>query len=109
MRKLLKNQKGETLVESLVSLLIATLSVMLLTSALTASARINHTNKLSDEKYIEELKNAEEYQREPTELTEEITVVIEFKNGIIVEKNVEVFGLTDGRLIYYKQKEEVEP
>ena len=109
MIKLTKNQKGETLVESLVALLIATLSVMLLTSALTASARINHTNKLSDDKYTRELKKAEEFQRDPAELPQEASVIFEFENGITMEKKVEVFGDTDGRLISYKLKEEVEP
>ena len=109
MIKLTKNQKGETLVESLVALLIATLSVMLLTSALTASARINHTNMLSDDKYIRELKRAEEFQRDPAELPQEVSVIFEFEEGITMEKKVEVFGETDGRLISYKLKEEVEP
>ena len=60
-RKKLKQQKGETLVETLAALLIATLSVMVLTSAITVSARINAQNKSADEQFADDLKIAESY------------------------------------------------
>ena len=59
MSKKLKQQKGETLVETLAALLIATLSVMMLTSAITASARINNQYRKADERMAAELQAAE--------------------------------------------------
>lgn len=59
MRKKLTSQRGETLIETLVSLLVAVLSVGILTSAMTVSARINKSNREADKKYAQELQNAE--------------------------------------------------
>ena len=104
----LKQQLGETLVETLVSLLIATLSVMMLTAAITGSARINSRNREADITYTRELKRAESYDTSdyPAQTT---YITIDF-NGSKVDKEVRLFGGTDGKFTSYKAVEdEVSP
>lgn len=106
MLRKLKQQKGETLVETLAALLIATLSVMMLTSAITASARINAGNKEADKKLTEELQAAESYSSKISEMKQEI----EFNFTNYADEKVEVFlygkkgaeGESDGRMVTYQ-------
>ena len=51
MIKKLRQIQGETLIETLVSLLIAVLSVLLLSTAVLASSKINQQTREMDEKY----------------------------------------------------------
>jgi len=55
----LKSKKGETLIETLVSILIAALSVALLTTSVIAAARMNKTAKDADVEYYTKLEAAE--------------------------------------------------
>lgn len=75
MRKKLRDNRGETLVEVLASILIAALSVALLFSSIMASAGIDRSARASDETYYEALSQAEGQTGAPEPLA--ITV----KNG----------------------------
>lgn len=59
MNSKLHSDQGETLVETLASILIATLSVSLLFGAVTASARMSRTARGEDRTYYEALSRAE--------------------------------------------------
>ena len=71
MRKKLRDNRGETLVEVLASILIAALSVALLFSSIMASANIDRSARASDETYYEALSQAEGRtgDSEPLEIT----------------------------------------
>ena len=109
MRKILKQQKGETLVETLVALLIATFSVMMLTASITSSARINKQNSNADDKYTEELKRVESYEADAGFEAKEIQIKFDFGNGTTIVKDAILYGGEDGRLASYKAKEEAGP
>ena len=108
MRRKLKQQKGETLVESLVAMLIATLSVMMLTAAITGAARVNRTNRDADEKYVQDLEYAEyaEYAENFENVIESgITITFTFEDSLeafSVKKEGNLYGLQDGELASYK-------
>lgn len=55
----LRQKKGETLIETMVSLLIAVLSVMMLATAVLASTNINKQTSEADQKYQSQLKEVE--------------------------------------------------
>lgn len=62
-KKKLKSSSGETLVELLASILIASLSVILLTAGVAVSVRINKTADETDEKFYQELSLAEKQEK----------------------------------------------
>lgn len=101
MIKKLKKNNGETLVEALVSLLIAVLSMALVASASLAAANLNENNREADKAFAEELEQAELY------LSDEVlskTIEIRFSSGNLepIEKTVNVYG--DGsRFASYRQ------
>lgn len=91
-QKKLRSQRGETLVELMVSILIATLSVGLLLGGVTVSANINRQAQKSDTYFYETL-SAAESRKEP------ITDDIASKPSIILEEStkktnipVQVYG-----------------
>ena len=89
MIKKLKKSNGETLVEALVSLLIAICSMALVASASLAAANLNENNRTADKEFADELEEAELY------LTDEVltkTMRIEFTSGDPIEKTVRVYG-----------------
>lgn len=94
----LKQQKGETLVETLAALLIATLSVMMLTSAITAGARINLKNREADQKITDDLKAAEEC----TDSLGDKTLVIQFNGMDKIQTAVTLYGQGDGKFASYQ-------
>ena len=57
----LKKKNGETLIEALVSILIATLAMGLVSTATIAAANLNEKNRQADERFAEELMQAEAY------------------------------------------------
>ncbi len=59
MMKKLKTQLGETLVETLVAMLIAVMSMALLSTAVLTAANINKANRELDEQYAADLAEAE--------------------------------------------------
>lgn len=65
MREKLKNSRGETLVEVLVSVLVCALSITLLAGAVTASANIDLRAQAADTEYYTALSKAERQSRTP--------------------------------------------
>lgn len=64
MIKKLRDDRGETVVELLASILIGALSVALLFSAVTVSVRMDRTARETDEKLYESMRQAEERSSE---------------------------------------------
>lgn len=60
MRGKCREERGETLIEVMASILIMTLSILLLFSAVMASVRINKNAREQDEKFYKALNAAEE-------------------------------------------------
>ena len=65
MRENLRNSRGETLVEVLVSVLVCALSITLLAGAVTASANIDLRAQAADTEYYTALSKAERQSRTP--------------------------------------------
>ena len=65
MREKLRNSRGETLVEVLVSALVCALSITLLAGAVTASANIDLRAQAADTEYYTALSKAERQSRTP--------------------------------------------
>ena len=59
MSQFLKNKRGESLVETLVAILIFTLASIALYSTVTSSARVNYAARLSDQAVQEQLQKIE--------------------------------------------------
>ena len=108
MLKKIKQKKGETLVETLAALLIATLSVMMLTSAITASARINGKNREADEKFVKELQIAESYGSKISETPADATFSFPGSTELNSTAKVFLYGKkaendeSEGRMITYR-------
>ena len=64
MREKLQNSQGETLVETLASILICALSVTLLFGAVMASTRMDRIAQEADARYYQDLSKAERQRRD---------------------------------------------
>ena len=104
MIKKLKQKKGETLMEALVSMLIAVLSMGILCSAALAATKMNVTTRSLDKKYSEQLfavEGLDETIAEPGKL-----VVLTFQPGegissYTVEKTVTIYGEEESAFLSY--------
>ena len=104
MRKKLKKQNGETLIESLVSVLISVMAMGILASSLMASARINYQNKIADEKFAEDLKYAEGYLTDAEHMYQDnVNCTITFEGSSTINKAVTLYGGEDGKFAAYKE------
>ena len=103
--KKIKSNKGETLIESLVSLLIAALSIAMLVSCILACSRINETNRKADEKYNKDLYRAEAAISEEGYEKEAGSVTIDFETTADKTVEVDLYGGEDGSFLTYKYKE----
>jgi hypothetical protein len=86
--KKLRQSRGESIAETLVALLIASLAIMLLTGAIVTSARINASLKSDDVAFRTERAGAASsgtaYIRYETQLPEEVPVAVHTtENGYI--------------------------
>ena len=100
MRKLREN-RGETLVETFAAIVVATLSVALLFGGIVASGEIERNAKRVDEDHYEAF-NAAEGQGEP--LTETATVTITNSSNISTQPPI-IVDLYGGSGVYsYKKK-----
>ncbi len=104
----LKQTKGETLVETMVSLLICVLAISLLSTSITASIQINETNKAADEKYNNELKIAETFQDVEGYDPKEIQLRITFESATAQTVTVKRYGGDNGAFAAYYYEPEVE-
>lgn len=101
MLKKLKDKKGETLVESLVAMLIALLSMVMLTSCTTAAANINAATRAMDKKFAEELERAEGMMAEAGYETKNIEVKLTF-DTCEVKTDVTLYGGDAGTFVTYE-------
>ena len=60
----LKQQKGETLIETMMSLMIAVMCMSILVISVTTSSKINMETNKRDQKYFEDLQVAEQHLEE---------------------------------------------
>lgn len=109
MRRKLRKQDGETLIEAMVSLLIALLSVMLLTTSIMAAANINRMNREADDAFNEELRYAEGHISEEGFEAESKELLVDFQSFKDVRVDVEIYGGTESSLISYEEMEVSEP
>lgn len=99
----LKQQKGETLIEAMMSLLIAVICMSILTISVTTASKLNmETNKL-DENYYIGLQRAEQHLSDEAYKDSEANVKIEFEDKDITEQTVKVtvYGGEDNAFASY--------
>ena len=106
MRKKLRQNKGETLVETLFALLIAVLSVGLLAASVNTSVNVNLQTRKKDEKYKQELQAVECVDADTANGKSQIlylTFKDEYDATVIESANitVEVFGEEDAAFLSY--------
>lgn len=82
-----KSQRGETLVETLASILIAALSVALLFTCVTASVQMHRISRRADEGYYDALSAAETQTGTALPGTAELT-----GSGGTVDLNIRLYG-----------------
>jgi len=103
MRKKLKQKKGETLIETLFSLLIALLSMALLISAVLAATNINQKLREADESFRSQLEEVECMAGEAE--SEKIEVSFYDKNGVLIEElepvEVSIYESSGGKFCSY--------
>lgn len=81
MSKKLRQKNGETLMETLVSLLIAVLSVVIISTAVLATNKINQQTKALDEAYQSELQAVEGLEEDAYIGVESLSITFESKDG----------------------------
>ena len=100
--KKLRNDRGETLVEVLASILIASLSVTLLFGCVMASSKMDRDAKGQDEKYYAALTAAEEQNSSlPGSFTAKIKQVV--AGGYAPEKDLHINIYGGDGLYSYKR------
>lgn len=104
----IKKQDGETLVESLVSLLVAVLSIALVVSSILASASINQKVQIADEQYKKELQIAECYKEQEGYEKSDAKITVQFASGAIKELDVTQYGGADSDFLSYEYVIEVD-
>lgn len=92
MRRKLRQKKGETLIEALVSLLIVLLSVGMISTCLLTATNINMQTKEADETYNQQLQHAEGLIEEEGYEAEEVEVQIKFQSGDNKTVKVKLYG-----------------
>ena len=97
----LRSRRGETLVETLVAILVSALSVVLLVGGITAAAQINRRAAEQDGDFYGQL-TAAEGQTEPP--VETFTVTVEQGSGLDAKIPASLYG--EGDLWAYARREE---
>lgn len=62
LKRKLRSQRGETLLESIVAILVIVFSGLTLFFSITTAARVNHAATIADEAFVNELRAAEKQQ-----------------------------------------------
>lgn len=109
MIKKLRQKKGETLIEALISLLIAVLSMGILTSAVLAASNINKENRERDAEYAQKLYQAEG-MTEPME-DPNVQVYIQFHEDLASSSDyidIILYGGEENDFVSYEEKESEE-
>lgn len=95
----LRSRAGESLIESLVAILIFTLASIVMYTMVTAAADINMTAKENDRAVQAQLVVAE--QAETITDTGTVTISLSTEGKEIMEVPVNIYGGTDGTLYSY--------
>lgn len=95
--KRIKNKHGETLLESIVSILIFTFASIIMFTMITSATRINQTAKENDRAHYEQLVVAE--LAPGSGMPNDISFTID---GKTFTERVYVFGTDGGLYAYYK-------
>ena len=107
--KKLLEQKGETLLETLVSLLIAVLAMGFVSTATIAAANMNKANQEMDDKYAADLYAAETYTAEGVLVENGLKIIFEEGSNIIpFEDDIIIYGNEEGVFASYTSKLEGE-
>lgn len=106
MWKKLCSQTAETLLETLVSLLIAVFSVTLLTSGVMTATRLNRATDDADTSYQAELKQAET-EKTVADANGKVTITFQEAELSAAEADVVIYGT--GAYASYEKKEATEP
>lgn len=106
MIKKLKQQCGETLIESMVSLLICLLSMMILTTTVLVTNRLNSNKRAADNEYKEKIEAAECMSEDGVE---QGVLNIKFDTLDVGEQktikvNVNLYGGAENDFISYQEK-----
>ena len=105
MIKKFKNKSGETLVETLVSMLIAVLSMGILCTAVMAATKLNSQTREMDEKYSSELYEVEGLDENADKKLQTLTVTFESADGSILYQtttvDVTLYGSDEGAFLSY--------
>ena len=113
MKKKLRSKKGESLIESLVSILIFTLASIMLYTMLSTSVRLNQAAKDADAKHEIEMIYAEQGEKAYPELPDGANANGEVKIGLVkddgskqtlVKYNVEIHRQDKDSLYSYSKK-----
>lgn len=112
MRKKLREQKGEMLMESLISLLVIVLSIGLLASCVMAATNINQKTRELDAEYNEQLQTAEGRLTELAVILDpQVTITFHSEDRINEfgsnrsEKHIDVRLFGGEKFVSYEQKE----
>lgn len=97
--KRIKNKCGETLIESVISILIFTFASIIMLTMISAANNINQTAKDNDREHYEQLVVAE-LAPDGSGVTKTVNFTID---GEDVTEYVQVFGTDGGLYAYYKQ------
>lgn len=92
MRRKLRSKRGETLIEVLASVLVASLSIALLFSAVMAAGRINQSARDADEAFYTSLQNAQTYGGTPLPASTSKKVTLKNEAGDKKEIEVTFYG-----------------
>jgi len=103
LRRKLRQNKGETLVETLFSLLIAVMSIGLIAASVAAATKISTQLAEMDATYKQDLQEAECHEVTPRDKNLKITFRDEHGIALIdtVTTSVEVYGDADSTFLSY--------
>ena len=105
MIKKLRQTKAETLIETLASLVVIIMSVLVISTCIMSAMRINEQTREADEKYRNELHQAEGQQGASVDAR----VEIRFETGMPVYVGVQQYGSEEGAFVSYDYSQEVTP
>ena len=114
MIKKLRQNKGETLIETMVSLLIAVLSVMMLATAVLAATNVNKQTNEADQKYQSQLKAVEGMEESIKKEDVNVSITFSSTDGAAIYESttteVILYGDEDSQFLSYEySSEEVMP
>lgn len=102
MRKKLEQKNGETLIEALFSLLIAVLSMGILSTAVIISSNINAQNRKNDEEYARKVYQAEGM----TDTAKNAVLHIRFETLQEESVSIDLYGGDANDFASYEMKEQ---